>query len=345
MFEDGPTWCAHCFRPRGPAEWACPTCGGGFYTTEIPAGVVVELPDEDAHWTQGRLDGLTRLPPGYVGLLSGPPGEGKTTLGLEAFPHPQVLAIETSGLLAAAYCSRLDIQHGGIFDRSSPTSEDPAERLRLQDLEPGGYVLADSLAPFGHRAREALHVLMRWARDTGSQVLAIAHATKGGDVSGALALQHDVETVIWIDRKRGRSIAKTLKSRWAPKREVRFELEGVTRPAVRQYVTVEGKIGGPYELVPWPRMPGEREPQWAGALQLAERGKQILPPAPAATACQRSRLYAGGLLAPPDEPEREAFAIEHEVPFFSVADLVALQRDHEQRERELAEERRLAQEA
>lgn len=325
MADYRPQWCARCFRPRQPTEYSCPSCASGIYTTEIRAGVTVRVHDGDRHWTQGRLRGLTRIPPGYVALVSGDPGAGKTTVSLDLFDDVQVVALETSGDLAAAYCTRIGVRHGGIYDRSVIDPDADLEGALALDRLAGGYAVFDSLSALGNRAEEALRHIMAWARRTGGRAVVIQHATKDGAVSGALSLQHYVEVVIWVGQRRGQRYAKTTKSRWAPQREVLFALEDDRADPTPRYAVVEGPVGGPYELVAWPPAVGQREPTYGGAYRLAERGELALPPPPLATAAMRSRLYPGGLVPAPDALEREAWAIDQGAPWMSVADLLAAQ--------------------
>lgn len=304
------------------------------YTQRIPAGVVVDLADEDEHWTEGLLEGLTRLPPGEAGVLSGEPGTGKTTSGLTAFPDVRYLALEVSGVLAAAYCQRLGVRHGGIYDRShlATATDRPLEhRLGLDEI-PGGYLLVDSLGVFEFEALEAFQAIMSWCRRTGGRALVIQHATKDGRVAGAQKVLHAGEVTIWLSHRRDGLIqARTLKSRWAPTRSRTFALDaGRPSSTAGRFVSVEGPVGGPYELAPWPTAPGVRAPSWAGGWAAAERIARKLRRAvhqlepPAACACAESALYAGGLVDAPDVDQRARFAEEHGIPFHHAAELAEL---------------------
>ncbi len=173
--------------------------------------------------------------PGSMTLIGGEPGIGKSTLLL------QVAARLESGGRRVLYASgeespdqlrlraaRLEEDAGPVHVLGETRLEAvleaaaalPAEFLVLDSIQT---VYTDSLesAPGNvGQVRESSALLMRYAKETGTAVVVVGHVTKGGGIAGPKTLEHIVDTVLYFEGRRHRSITgcseppRTGSARW-----------------------------------------------------------------------------------------------------------------------------------
>jgi DNA repair protein RadA/Sms len=176
------------------------------------------------------------LMPGSIVLLAGEPGIGKSTLLLQAMAQ---LAGEKRVLYASGEESlqqiksralRLGIVAPGLFIYSENSLEallDAVERnstdilaidsiqtlhTRALDVAPGSIT----------QVRECASRLMREAKERNIGIFLIGHVTKEGSIAGPRALEHLVDTVIYLegDRTHAFRLLRAVKNRYGSTNEV-----------------------------------------------------------------------------------------------------------------------------
>ncbi len=191
--------------------------------------------------------------PGSIVLLAGEPGIGKSTLLLQAMAQ---LAGEKRVLYASGEESlqqiksralRLGIAAPGLFVYSENSLEALLDAVEKNSTD----ILAiDSIQTLHTRAldvapgsitqvRECASRLMREAKERNIGIFLIGHVTKEGSIAGPRALEHLVDTVIYLegDRTHAFRLLRAVKNRYGSTNEVGvFEmkesgLEEVTNPS------------------------------------------------------------------------------------------------------------------
>lgn len=328
-----------CGRRRLPGEYACPVCLCDSYTATVSGRATPQpIPPEAALF--GVLAPLL-LPVGYVGLLHGPRGAGKTSLALAALvpsrtgvtlpassrsasvtpddvdataaPGPRGVTVYTSEMdpaLVLAYAGRLGVELDDV--RTPHRPEDPHAPIVWDFPQRPTDLILDSLTALG-REVDALHDLIAYCTRSGSRALVIAHEVKQrGEVRGSAEIAYLVDLEIRVTREGGYRLAEVLKNRFGPEVSIPFTLggKGAGLPTWDRYYSIEGE-GGRYSVKPFP--PGG---PYADAYRDPEIIK-VLPPPPLAVAAQRSPLYAGFWVEPADIAERRDFATRLGLPFWS----------------------------
>lgn len=208
--------CEVCEAPLVRRWRRCPTCGA------VPLEPEPESDPEDepapeplgpprappARIPVGPLDAPLGggLAEGFVAVLSGAPGAGKTSLVLRALAAAggELLALESPPDLAREYAARLALDVSRIR-----VVEDPRLARSLAACR-GPLVALDSMALAQARAESrgsvarqvaALAALQRWARERpGRAAIAIALAAAGEERPAPLAIGYLADAVIWLDR-------------------------------------------------------------------------------------------------------------------------------------------------
>ena len=211
-------------------------------------------------WDRVLGGGLTK---GSLVLLAGDPGIGKSTLLLQALSRMsggmQVLYAsgEESLQQLKSRALRLGISSPDlhifsetsleavmdVIDRSQPRviAVDSIQTMhtRFVDVAPGSI----------SQVRECASRLMRAAKETGTGVFIVGHVTKEGAIAGPRALEHLVDTVLYLegDRTHTFRLLRAVKNRFGSTNEVGvFEmketgLEEVANPS--QFLLAERPTG------------------------------------------------------------------------------------------------------
>lgn len=189
-------------------------------------------------------DGMT---PSTVLLLTGIPGAGKSTLGLQladAITSRKNICLYNAGeeslYQIRKTMTRLKLRHGFTPGYNNDVDDVIAHANRLRLLNPGKqmFVVCDSLQTLtvkreeGVRGRpmsdqnmavEAAARLTRWAKETFSIVVIIGQVTKDGVFAGKQAIKHAIDCHLHMafdtDRKSdtyGERVAEMQKNRFGP---------------------------------------------------------------------------------------------------------------------------------
>ncbi len=200
---------------------------------EIQSDGEVRLHTGMGEWDRVLGGGLTR---GSIVLLAGDPGIGKSTLLLQALSmmagDGPVLYVsgEESPQQLKSRARRLGIRSPDLFIFSETSLEavlDEIERnpplvvavdsiqtmyTRLLDVAPGSI----------SQVRECASRLMRTGKEAGISVFVIGHVTKEGAIAGPRALEHLVDTVLYLegDRTHTFRLLRAVKNRYGSTNEV-----------------------------------------------------------------------------------------------------------------------------
>lgn len=175
--------------------------------------------------------------PGSLILLSGEPGIGKSTLSIQLadwFAKDGRTALYVSAEENAGQISdralRLGIKNADIRLLTASVIEDVFATL---DTDSSSLVILDSVSVFGSRGfsggagsvalvRSVAETAMEYAKRTGKTVVLIGHVTKDGAISGPKALEHLVDTVLFLEGSRYEDyrILRSLKNRFGATDEV-----------------------------------------------------------------------------------------------------------------------------
>ena len=268
---------------------------------------------------------LPTFPGGFLALLFGRKGIGKTSLALTAFKRPDIYVNEMTPDLYASYSKRLGVgwrvchhigaEEGtmeGTVRRTWRRVDDPPElplELRCADI------VVDSISN-APRPLAILRQLREHCRTTGSRAIAIAHTTKSGELAGREAAAHLVDTMIELDQVEGHRRIFGHKHRGGPHHLVVFVL-GAKGPAVPKwdrYYSIEGKGPG-YRVSPYPA----RNARYARRLAVAAKdGAEDLPAPPVAVSMEDLGKL-GGWAEPSDGVDRRDFALGIGLPYFDAS--------------------------
>ena len=314
---EGSEYCADCGRKRHIDEHGCPLCGADVYTEWSEGEPVVDAPELSGEPLLGPVGQVLQLGRGYVALVYGGPGIGKTSLCLQAFDSPTVATLEMSVEQARAYCRRLGVRAFEYY-----TELDWEDEWLGLGLEPRELVVDSVQEAATHieegGATEVTRRLIHWAERTSSRVLLIGQVTKDGTVAGSNKVPHMVGAVVGLEfGPTGARTVFTDKNRFGELARATFALEA-DAPVAARYYSVEGKSGR-YALVPFP---SPDSGYYAGLLRLyateSDGGRRRLPDPPAAVAAlPAGALYPGEWIEPVDAPQRATFARDNGVPYFN----------------------------
>lgn len=313
--------CVRCGRGRRAGEWACPSCSSDAYGSRLETddGPVCEDAEEP---TCGLLEGLVSLPPGAVGLISGPKGIGKSTIAFQGLPNPWIITSEMSPQRVRAYLRRLGVRCAGVSQPS--VSRDELDQLVVElDLPepvPRNLVL-DSLTGTGYPL-EVLAALQATCEEHGARALVIAQVTSEGEARGGPQVVHRPDVVMRLEVLEGVRQIVVEKNRFGPEGERSYQLgpDGARPPARGSYYTIEGSAPR-FKLVQHPH-PSARYGALYRAIERANSKDAPvpvslrLPPPPLATAALESTLYAAGFVEPDDIAARRQFAEANGIPYF-----------------------------
>lgn len=218
--------------------------------TEIQAAADPRILSSISEWDRVLGGGLV---PGSMVLLAGDPGVGKSTLLLQmlgrlADDHPVLYASgEESPQQLRLRAERIKVDSQGLFVLAETALE-----AVLQALDRGTFrILAvDSIQTMAapgldvspgsiSQVRECASELMRVAKQKHVSVFVVGHVTKEGAIAGPRALEHLVDTVLYLegDRTHTLRILRAVKNRYGSTNEIGvfemkgFGLEEVTNPS------------------------------------------------------------------------------------------------------------------
>lgn len=205
--------------------------------------------------------------PGSMGLLTGVPGIGKSTLCLQLAD----MLMRTSRLPVLYNCGeetvemvRLRAKRLGIIGDFAIATFEEVDELIAHVVAAGvGIVFQDSLQTLhagsldgSHLLKVAVKKLVELSKVDGTTVFLIGHATKGGDFAGPAKIKHDADFHMHLsfDKKTGERVVQLQKNRFGPAMQpYSFTLGGAgvafgpAEPSQRQAV---GKAGpGPEDPV------------------------------------------------------------------------------------------------
>jgi len=175
--------------------------------------------------------------PGSMVLVGGDPGIGKSTLVLQVaalLARKGVRALYLSGEESAQQikmrAQRLGVNPDNLFILNGTCVE---ELLRLLEDLALGLLVVDSVqtvytegipsAPGSvGQVREVCTRLLNWSKSTGVPTLLIGHVTKEGSIAGPKALEHLVDTVLYLegDAAHAFRILRSVKNRFGATNEI-----------------------------------------------------------------------------------------------------------------------------
>lgn len=231
----------------------------------------IPLEDIPSHSEQRITSGISEwdrvlgggLIPGSMVLLAGDPGIGKSTMLLQALGNmaqtKRVLYVsgEESPQQLKLRAKRLRIEAERLFVLSETSLE---ALLDVLDHESADIVALDSIqtmytsaldvAPGSiSQVRECASRLMRVAKERNVSIFVVGHVTKEGSIAGPRALEHLVDTVLYLegDRTHTFRLLRAVKNRYGSTNEVgvfemkEFGLEEVPNPS--EFLLAERPIG------------------------------------------------------------------------------------------------------
>ncbi len=200
---------------------------------EIPS-----LPEERILTGIGEWDRVLGggLVPGSIVLLAGDPGIGKSTLLLQALSKMSVdrkvlyASGEESPQQLKIRANRLNVQPNELYVFSETSFEAVTEAV---DQNSVSVLAVDSIQTFHtgsldvapgsiSQIRECASRLMRIAKEKGISIFVIGHVTKEGSIAGPKALEHLVDTVLYLegDRTHAFRLLRAVKNRYGSTNEI-----------------------------------------------------------------------------------------------------------------------------
>jgi DNA repair protein RadA/Sms len=201
--------------------------------TEIPFESEERLLSGIGEWDRVLGGGLM---PGSIVLLAGDPGIGKSTLLLQAMAQfareRRVLYVsgEESPQQLKLRALRLRIEASNLYVFAENTLEavlaaidqDPPAILAVDSIQTLHTRTLDVAAGAISQVRECASRLMREAKERNIGIFLIGHVTKEGAIAGPRALEHLVDTVIYLegDRTHTFRLLRAVKNRYGSTNEV-----------------------------------------------------------------------------------------------------------------------------
>jgi len=201
--------------------------------SDIPCELEDRLQSGISEWDRVLGGGLM---PGSIVLLAGDPGIGKSTLLLQAMAQVarerRVLYVsgEESPQQLKSRALRLNVDAPNLYVFSENSLEALLEAI---EANPPEIVAVDSIQTLHTRTldlapgsitqvRECAARLMREAKERNIGIFLIGHVTKEGSIAGPRALEHLVDTVIYLegDRTHTFRLLRAVKNRYGSTNEV-----------------------------------------------------------------------------------------------------------------------------
>ncbi len=179
--------------------------------------------------------GLTRA---SVALLAGDPGIGKSTLLLQVLghlakenkaPHLYVSGEESAGQikiranrLGAAPDRLLVLEETNLVEVLSHLEKLSPRVVVIDSVQALYWPELNSIPGSISQVREVADRLVRFAKSSGTTVLLVGHVNKEGGIAGPMALEHLVDTVLFLEGERGMSyrILRAMKNRFGATDEI-----------------------------------------------------------------------------------------------------------------------------
>lgn len=227
---------------------------------EIPSESDPRIASGIGEWDRVLGGGLVR---GSLVLLAGDPGIGKSTLLLQALDRmaqgrdvlyvsgeesAQQLKMRADRLHVTA--SRLYVLGETALERVLEVIErNPPQVLAVDSIQTIYSLLLDVAPGSISQVRECASRFMRVAKEKNVSVFLVGHVTKDGSIAGPRAMEHLVDTVLYLegDRTHAFRLVRAVKNRYGSTNEVGvFEmkesgLEEVSNPS--QLLLAERPIG------------------------------------------------------------------------------------------------------
>lgn len=227
---------------------------------DIPSETDARLLSGIGEWDRVLGGGLV---PGSLVLLAGDPGIGKSTLLLQALDrmaqHRDVLYVsgEESPQQLKIRANRLNVGSEKLFVFAETSLEaildvieqTPPEVVAVDSIQTVHTRLLDLTPGSISQVRECASRFMRVAKEKSISVFLVGHVTKEGSIAGPRAMEHLVDTVLYLegDRTHTFRLLRAVKNRYGSTNEVGvFEmkeagLEEVPNPS--QLLLAERPIG------------------------------------------------------------------------------------------------------
>lgn len=201
--------------------------------TEIPSETEPRILTGIAEWDRVLGGGLI---PGSLVLVAGDPGIGKSTLLLQSLARMaekrQVLYVsgEESPQQLKLRATRLKVDSPNLYVFSETSIEAIIEAIEQRPVE---ILAVDSIQTMYTRqldvapgsisqVRECASRLMRLAKERNISTFVIGHVTKEGSIAGPRALEHLVDTVLYLegDRTHTFRLLRAVKNRYGSTNEI-----------------------------------------------------------------------------------------------------------------------------
>lgn len=200
---------------------------------EIPSETEPRILTDIAEWDRVLGGGLI---PGSLVLVAGDPGIGKSTLLLQSLARlakeRQVLYVsgEESPQQLKLRATRLKIDSPNLYVFSETSLEAvmeaieqrPVEILAIDSIQTMYTRLLDVAPGSISQVRECASRLMRLAKESNISTFIIGHVTKEGSIAGPRALEHLVDTVLYLegDRTHTFRLLRAVKNRYGSTNEI-----------------------------------------------------------------------------------------------------------------------------
>lgn len=200
---------------------------------EVPCGDELRWLTGITEWDRVLGGGMI---PGSMVLLAGDPGIGKSTLLLQALARwgAERRVLYVSGeesprqIRLRAERLRLDgtkiqvMAETGLEPILEVLQHNPADILALDSIQTVGSRTLDVAPGAVSQVRECATQLMRFAKERTVGVLVVGHVTKEGAIAGPKALEHLVDTVLYLegDRTHAFRILRAVKNRYGSTNEI-----------------------------------------------------------------------------------------------------------------------------
>lgn len=317
-------------------QFRCPKCGKADVDTQLTyATNPIDYSGTDR--LGGALGRVIKLEPGYIALVKGIRGAGKSSIAFTAFSgvsFPWLIAAEMAPAQVRAYTERLGVKLGGVSvpgmrrSHQLPQLADPYDVPKAAPDTEFAYsfglpkfghfpdIIGDSLSAMGDPVA-ALAMLKAHCASTGARAVLTTQLTVEGTARGGASIEHDVDVVISIVRMPGGMRRLDVeKNRGGGETSLIFKLgaRGVEIPSWTKAYSIEGR-GPDFKIVPFPT----KKTEYSAYLKAVAKG-QIEEGAPkppfAVSALDGGDLYATRWVEPEDADERCAFALRHGLAYY-----------------------------